>query len=102
MIYTQPVVHEFPRLTVPTLLLIGTRDRTALNKDLVDEDARPKLGRYDLLGKAAAKTIPDATLVEFPGVGHLPQLEAYDDYFEALKGFLEPAFEKNGGWKVTR
>ena len=34
MIFTQPVVHEFPLLKCPTLLIIGTRDRTALGKIL--------------------------------------------------------------------
>ncbi|MFB6261779.1 MAG: alpha/beta fold hydrolase, partial [Thiohalorhabdaceae bacterium] len=32
MIFTQPVVHEFPDLQVPTRLIIGQRDRTALGK----------------------------------------------------------------------
>ncbi|MFW5840045.1 MAG: alpha/beta fold hydrolase, partial [Planctomycetota bacterium] len=32
MIFTQPVVHEFGRLKMPVLLIIGTRDRTALGK----------------------------------------------------------------------
>jgi pimeloyl-ACP methyl ester carboxylesterase len=75
MIYTQPVVHEFPLLTMPTLLLIGTKDTTAIGKDAAPADVRPRLGRYDLLGKAAAKRIPRATLVEFPNLGHAPQMQ---------------------------
>lgn len=40
MIFTQPVVYEFENITVPTLLIIGTRDRTALGKPLVSEEVR--------------------------------------------------------------
>lgn len=32
MIYTQPVVYEFPLLKMPVLLLIGTKDTTAIGK----------------------------------------------------------------------
>src|SRR5690606_25228629 len=42
MVYTQPVVYEFPRLTVPTLLLIGTRDNTAIGKNFAAADARAR------------------------------------------------------------
>lgn len=89
MIYSQPVVHEFPDIDVPTLLIIGERDRTALNKDLVDEAARAELGRYDVLGERAAEAIPDATLVELPGIGHVPQVEAWKKYKKALVTFLD-------------
>ncbi|MCH5683782.1 alpha/beta hydrolase [Niabella sp. W65] len=34
MIFTQPVVYEFEKIKAPTLLIIGTRDRTALGKEL--------------------------------------------------------------------
>lgn len=89
MIFTQPVVHEFGDLQVPTLLIIGTRDRTALGKPLVSEEVRQSLGRYDRLGKAAAEAIPEATLVELEDVGHLPQLEAYARFIEPLLDFLD-------------
>ncbi|MBQ24027.1 alpha/beta hydrolase [Alcanivorax sp.] len=89
MIYSQPVVQDFPRLTVPSLLIIGTRDRTALGRNRAPEAERAKLGRYDQLGKKAAERIPDATLVELEGIGHVPQYEAFDDYREALLGFLK-------------
>ena len=89
MIYTQPVVHELDALEVPTLLVVGTRDRTALGKSSVSEEVRQTLGRYDRLGEAAAERIPESTLVEIEGVGHLPQVEAFDRYAEALVGFLD-------------
>ena len=37
----------------------------------------------------AAKRIPDATLVELEGIGHVPQYEAFDPYMTALRAFLK-------------
>lgn len=88
MIYSQPVVHEFPLLKMPTQLIIGTRDRTAIGKDRVSPEKQKDLGRYDLLGKSAAKAIPYSQLVEFENAGHMPQIEVYDKYISALLTFL--------------
>jgi pimeloyl-ACP methyl ester carboxylesterase len=82
------VVYEFPRLKVPTLLVIGQRDRTALGRAWVSKDVAATLGDYPALGKRAAAAIPGATLVEIPGVGHLPQVEAFEAYSQALARFL--------------
>ncbi len=58
MIVTQPVVYRFPQIAVPTLLIIGQKDNTAIGKDMVPADRRATLGNYPELGKAAAKAIP--------------------------------------------
>ena len=89
MIYTQPVVHDFPQITAPTLLIIGQRDRTALGKDLVSEELKNQLGRYPELGRAAKEAIPNASLVELDDVGHLPHIEAYERFMDPLKSFLQ-------------
>jgi len=91
MIFTQPVLYEFPRVAVPTLLIIGQRDRTALGRAFVSKEVADTLGDYPALGKKAAQAIPGAKLVEIPGVGHLPQVEAFDTYRKALVGFLGEA-----------
>lgn len=88
MIFTQPVIHDFDQISVPTLLIIGTRDRTALGKNLVSPEVRATLGRYEQLGKHAQSLIPNAQLVELEGVGHIPQVEAYDAYISAMLRFL--------------
>jgi pimeloyl-ACP methyl ester carboxylesterase len=88
MVFTQPVVYEFPLLKVPTLLVIGQKDRTALGRDWAPKEVADALGDYPALGKKAAAAIPGAKLVEIPGVGHLPQVEAFDAYSTALAGFL--------------
>lgn len=88
MVFTQPVVHDFPRLRVPTLLLIGQRDRTAIGKDAVPQEVAANLGDYPALGKAAASAIPGAKLVPLEGVGHVPQVEAWPEFSEELLRFL--------------
>ena len=50
MIFTQPVVEEFNALTLPTALILGTRDRTAPGRANKREGVSRELGRYDKLG----------------------------------------------------
>jgi len=54
--------------------MIGQKDATAVAKDFASPELRPKLGNYPELGKAAAKAIPGAKLIEFPEFGHAPQV----------------------------
>ena len=75
MILTQPVVYQFGRIRVPTVLMIGDKDVTAIGKDLAPAAARAALGDYPALGKAAADAIPGAKLVEFAALGHAPQIQ---------------------------
>ncbi len=88
MVFTQPVVHEFSDLGVPTLLIIGDRDRTAIGKNRAEPDVAETLGLYGKLGESAAAAIPDAKLVTLTGIGHLPQFEDFDAYIKALEDFL--------------
>jgi pimeloyl-ACP methyl ester carboxylesterase len=84
MIYTQPVVYELGQLSMPTLLLIGQKDTTAIGKDTAPPEVRAKIGHYPELGKAAAKAIPHATLVEFAELGHAPQMQDPKAFHRAL------------------
>jgi pimeloyl-ACP methyl ester carboxylesterase len=84
MVFTQPVVHEFGRITAPTLLLIGGKDRTAPGANRAQKEIAERLGNYPELGRRTAETIPKATLVEFPELGHSPQVEAPEQFHEAL------------------
>lgn len=89
MIFTQPVVYEFENIHCPTLLIIGTRDRTALGKPLVSDSVRQTMGLYEELGKKAQKMIPNARLVEIEGIGHLPHIEAFGKFISPLLTFLK-------------
>ncbi|PLR36913.1 alpha/beta hydrolase [Chimaeribacter coloradensis] len=88
MVFTQPVVYEFPHLKMPTLLLIGGKDNTAIGKALAPAELKPKLGRYEELGKRTAAAIPQSTLVEFPELGHSPQIQDPAAFHQALMKWL--------------
>ncbi|BDG07937.1 alpha/beta fold hydrolase [Anaeromyxobacter paludicola] len=88
MIFTQPLVPKLPRIRVPTLLIIGTRDRTALGRPFAPPEVQKTMGDYASLGKLTQQRIPGARLVEIPGVGHVPQVEAFPAFEKALLGFL--------------
>jgi pimeloyl-ACP methyl ester carboxylesterase len=89
MIFTQPVYYEFKDLKAPTLLLIGTSDTTAIGSDIAPPAVKAKLGHYEVLGKQVAQLIPRSTLVEFPNLGHAPQMEEPDRFHKALLGWLD-------------
>ena len=88
MIYTQPVVYELNHLSMPVLLMIGDRDNTAIGKDLAPPAVKAALGRYPELGKEAAAQIPHVHLVEFPDLGHAPQIQAPARFHAALLDWL--------------
>jgi pimeloyl-ACP methyl ester carboxylesterase len=90
MIFTQPVYYEFRDLKVPTTLMIGTADTTAIGGDIAPAEVKKRLGHYDVLGKEAAAMIPNGRLVEFPGLGHAPQMEEPERFHAELLKALAP------------
>lgn len=89
MIFTQPVCYEFDQLKMPVLLIIGQRDRTALGKNKAPVAIQDKLGNYPLLGKEAAKKIRNSKLAEIDNTGHLPHIEAFEQFITPLISFLK-------------
>jgi pimeloyl-ACP methyl ester carboxylesterase len=88
MAYTQPVYYELEQIAVPTRMMVGDKDTTALGKNLAPPAIRATLGNYPVLGKAAAARIPGAQLIEFPDLGHAPQIQAPDLFHKTLFDFL--------------
>ncbi|KAG6355372.1 hypothetical protein INS49_003334 [Diaporthe citri] len=90
MIYTQPVIYEFGLLgqQVRTLLVIGDRDNTAIGKAWSPPAVQAVIGNYSVLGPAAAAMIPNSTLVQFPDLGHAPQIEEPAEFHRELFGWL--------------
>ncbi len=85
MIDTQPVNRECGQLQMPTLLLIGDKDTTAIGKDAA------RSGHYPVLAKTARRAMPHATLVEFAGLGHTPQIQDPQEFHKALLDWLATA-----------
>jgi pimeloyl-ACP methyl ester carboxylesterase len=83
------VYYEFKDLKMPTLLLIGTSDTTAIGKDIAPPEVKAKIGHYEILGQQVAKLIPQSTLIEFPGLGHAPQMEEPAKFHQALLAWLD-------------
>ena len=50
---------------------------------------RATLGDYPRLAKETARRIPHVRLVEFPDLGHAPQLQAPEVFHRALLQWLE-------------
>ncbi|MCD5995463.1 alpha/beta hydrolase [Pseudomonas sp. CDFA 602] len=89
MIFTQPVFYEFANLQVPTVLMIGNKDTTAIGSDIAPPDVKAKIGKYEVLGKQVTEMIPGAKLVEFKGMGHAPQMEDPTGFNKALVSALQ-------------
>src|SRR3546814_13440761 len=53
MIFSQPVVYEFPRIRLPTTPMIGQPDRTALGRAPASPELAERLGGYPALGSPA-------------------------------------------------
>jgi pimeloyl-ACP methyl ester carboxylesterase len=89
MIYTQPVLYELGALRMPVLLIVGDKDNTAIGKDLAPPEVRATLGNYPVLARNTVAQIPRAKLIEFPDLGHAPQIQAPDRFHKALLEALQ-------------
>jgi len=88
MIYREPVVHEIPLLSQPTLFVMGGDDHNAPGRPNAPEALRAKMGHNAELAQGLAKLMPDARAEVIPGTGHLVFLEARDKYDALVLGFL--------------
>src|SRR5712672_1679292 len=88
MIYREPVVHEIPEITEPTLFIMGADDHNAPGRPNAPEALRPKMGQNAELAKALAAKMPNGRAEVIPDTGHLVFLEAPAKYNELLLGFL--------------
>lgn len=81
MLYADPVVHDWPHIKAKTLVIGGTEDGP----------------NFPTLAKNVADTIPNAELVLIDNVGHIPHLEAPDQFHAELIRFLksDPVPETN-------
>jgi pimeloyl-ACP methyl ester carboxylesterase len=90
MIYREPVAHEIPLITQPTLFIMGADDHNAPGRPNAPEALRPKMGQNAELAKAFAAKMPDARAEVIPNTGHLVFLEAPAKFNELMLAFLAP------------
>ena len=84
MILSQPVVYELEQVAVPTVLMIGQKDTTAIGKDRAPPDLAKRLGNYPELGRMAHQRIKSSTMVIFEELGHSPQVQDPARFNKAL------------------
>jgi len=88
MIYREPVVHEIPLITQPTLFVMGADDHNAPGRPNAPEALRPQMGQNAELARALAAKMPDARAEVIPNTGHLVFLEARARFDELMLAFL--------------
>ncbi|HEX3793648.1 MAG TPA: alpha/beta hydrolase [Acidimicrobiales bacterium] len=88
MIYQQPVRHEYHLIAAPTLLIVGAEDHVVPLGQYATPEEAVRLGDFLELSTAAANDIPHATRVVVPDCGHIPHLEAPEQFLDALLPFL--------------
>ncbi len=88
MIYREPVVHEIPLITEPTLFIMGADDHNAPGKPNAPEAVRPKMGQNADLARALAAKMPNAHAEVIQNAGHLVFLDAPAKFNELMLAFL--------------
>jgi len=88
MIYREPVVHEIPLLTEPTLFIMGADDHNAPGKPNAPEALRPQMGQNAELAKALAARMSHGSAEVIANAGHLVFLDAPDKFNQLMLAFL--------------
>ncbi len=88
MIYREPVVHEIPLVSQPTLFIMGADDHNAPGRPNAPEALRSKMGQNAELATTLAARMPKARAEVIPDTGHLAFLEARARFDELMLGFL--------------
>ncbi len=86
--WKEPYIHEIHLVTQPTLILAGTKDRTAPGKAFAPEELRPRMGQIVERAKEAAQRMPHARVEVFEGYGHMLHLETPDAFMAAVTKFF--------------
>ena len=88
LIYREPVAHEIPLITEPTLFIIGEDDHNAPGKPNAPEALRPKMGHNADLARALAAKMPHGRAEIIPHAGHLAFLEEPEKFNKLMLDFL--------------
>ncbi len=75
MLESQPVAYELNRVTVPTVLMVGTLDRNVFGRTWAPPGIVDRLPDAGTVGDRAASKMRNARFVPLTGMGHVPQIE---------------------------
>jgi pimeloyl-ACP methyl ester carboxylesterase len=88
MIYREPVAHEIPLLTEPTLFIMGADDHNAPGRANASEALRGKMGQNADLARTLATKMANARAEVIENAGHLVFLDAPAKFNELMLAFL--------------
>ncbi|KAF4981141.1 hypothetical protein FZEAL_3011 [Fusarium zealandicum] len=88
MVLSQPIVHQLKDIKVRTLVMVGTEDNAAIGGQWASPIVAEKLGHFEILGREITDIIPNSDLIEFPGLGHAPQISDPWPFHWKLMGWL--------------
>jgi len=88
MIYREPVVHEIPLISAPTLFIMGADDHNAPGRPNAPEALRPKMGQNAELAKMLAAKMANGSAEVIENAGHLVFLDAPDKFNALMLAFL--------------
>lgn len=89
MIYDQPVLYEFNKLSMPVLLIVGEKDRTILGKGLLNKEQQKLHGNFPILASNTSHKIKSARLIVVPMVGHIPHIQTTAIFNRYVVEFLK-------------
>ena len=89
MIYRQPVRYEYRLLDMPLLMMVGEADRSTPLRAYAPPEAAKDMGNFPVLAREACAEARHCRLIVFPGLGHVPHLEAADAFNRDLLAFLD-------------
>ena len=88
MIYREPVAHEIPLVTQPTLFIMGARDKNAPGRPFAPQELRAKMGENAKLAQELAGRMPKGRALVFEEAGHMVHLDAEARFNDEVLRFL--------------
>lgn len=88
IIYREPVAHEIPLLTQPTLFIMGARDKNAPGRPFAPPELRSRMGENARLAQDLAGRMAKGRAIVFEDAGHMVHLDAEARFNEEVLRFL--------------
>jgi pimeloyl-ACP methyl ester carboxylesterase len=89
MIYEQPVRESFRSIGVPTLIVVGDKDRTIPMGQYVTAEVRQGMGDSPKMANNVAGEMPHGKVVVMKDTGHIPHLEHPAEFNQTVLNFFK-------------